>query len=429
MDFRRQSPKYRFVDHEIHLLGVKGMKRTCLAIFAIVLAGCATSPEITSWNMAREVNTPAAYQDYVQRYPDSGHTDEAREMIGKSKMDRILKADTVDECVRIMKTTPDPKIAATVAELAVKAAQKETSVEALYDFLAYFKGNAGAPEVRRRLEELEFKNAREDTSAGAMEYFLFRYPESRVAAEGRTLLSEKSFKQVKTWGNQYGFQAFLRRFPESPRAAEVRGWIKTAMPQAGSPNSGGTLAQAVEKSPWLQRYGCALSLSAGIRKHAGDVDSLRRDLYDLEKGADSGNLPASCSSVTVAARPGAEASIDETLRLMARAEVRRKDLADQWKVYGQRDQMVRGAVGASLKVSDELETAELSEEVLGRGPLGGLDAGREKGSVSARKALDRFKMAEKMIQRDREEIKRLLLETEGLYRPLRFYVTSCLAAE
>lgn len=402
------------------------MKRDCLAIIAIALAGCATSPEITSWNMAKEVNTPAAYQDYIRRYPQSGNADQAREMVGKSKMDQILKADTVDECIRIMKTNPDPKTAETVAGLAVKAAEKETSVEALYDFLAYFKSSAGAPEVRRRLEELEFKSASEDASTVAMEYFLFRYPESRFAAEGRKLLSEKSYGQVKIWGNQYGFKAFLQRFPESPRAAEVRGWIRTAVPQAGSLSSGRTLAWAVEKSPWLKRYGCALALSSGIRKHAGDIDSLRRDLYDLEK---NGNLPASCSSVIVTGRPGAEASIDETLRLMENAEGRRKELADQWKVYGQRDQMVRGAVGASLKVSDDLETAELSEEVLGSGPLGGLDAGREKGSVSARKALERFKVAEKMIASDREDIKRLLLETDGLYKPLQFYVTSCLAAE
>lgn len=408
---------------------MKGMQRASLAILAIAFAGCATSPEITSWNMAKEVNTPAAYQNFAQRYPASGHVDEAREMVGKSKMDQIMKADTVAECVRIKKTNPDPKTAATVEDLAFKAAQKETSVEALYEYLAYFKGHGGASAVRSRLEELEFKGASGDASLGAMEYFLFRYPESRFAAEGRTLLSEMSYGQVKAWGNQFGFKAFLQKFPESPHAAEVRGWIKTAMPQTGPLNPRETLAQAVEKSPWLKRYRCALSLSLGIRRHAGDVDSLRRELYDLEKGTASGNLPASCSSVTLAARPGAEASIDEVLRLMGRAEERRKELADQWKAYAQRDEMVRGAVGASLKVTEELETAELSEDVLGRGPLGGLDVGKEKGSVSARKALERFQVAETLIKRDREEIKPLLQVADGLYKPLQFFVTSSLAAE
>lgn len=405
------------------------MNRASLAILAVAFAGCATSPEITSWNMAREVNTPAAYQDYVQRYPNSGHTDEAREMIGKSKMDRILKADTVDECVRIMKTNPDPKTAATVADLAFKAAQNETSVEALYEFLEYFQGHDGAPAVRSRLEELEFDSARKDTSPRAMEYFLFRYPESRFTAEGRRLLSERSYGQVKAWGNQFGFKAFLQRFPESPHAAEVLGWIKPAIPQAGSPGPRETLAGAVAKSPWLKRYGCALALSSGIKKHTGDVDFLRRALYQLEKGDDSKTLPGSCSSVTLAARPGAGEPLDEALRTMTGAEERRKELADQWKAYAQRDEMVRGAVGASLKVTEELETAELSEDVLGRGPLGGLDVGKEKGSVSARKALERFQVAEKLIKRDKEEIKPLLLQTDGLYKPLQFYVTSCLAAE
>ncbi len=412
------------------------MKRACLAILAITFAGCATSPEITSWNMAREVNTPAAYQDFARRYPNSGHVDEAREMVVKSKTEQILKASTVAECVGIMKTNPDPKTAATVADLAFKAAEKESSVGELYDFLANFKDHGGSPSIRVRLEELEFKSASECASTGAMEYFLlrmeyflFRYPESRFAAEGRKLLSEKSYEQVKAWGNQYGFKAFLQRFPESSHAAEVRGWIKTATPQAGAPNSREALALAVENSPWLKRHGCALLLSAGIRKKAGDVDSLRYELYKLEKGAAPGNLPEACSSVAVSARPGAGESLDESLRMLAKAEGWRKELADQWKVYGQRDQMVRGAVGASLKVSDELETAELSEEVLGSGPLGGLDAGREKGSAYARKALERFKVAEKMIARDREDIKRLLFDTDSLYRPLQFYVTSCLAAD
>ena len=414
---------------KIILPGVKGMKRACLAILAVAFAGCATSPEITAWNMAKDVNTPAAYQNYAQRYPASGHADEARELVGKSKMEQILKADTVAECVRIMKTTPDPQIAATVAGLAAKAALKETSVEALYDFLAHFKGHAEAPAVRSRLEELEFKSASGDASPAAMEFFLFRYPVSRFAVEVRTLLSEKSYAQVKAWGNQYGYKAFLRKFPESPHAAEVRGWVKTPMPSTGTLQSGESLALAAERIPWLKRYGCALALSSEIRKNAGDVDTPRRALYDLEKGGASGKLPDACAAVTLAAGPGAEESLFEALRTMATAEERRNDLANSWKVYGQRDEMARAAVGASSKVTDELETAELSEEVLGSGPLGALDVGREKASVSARKALDRFRLAENLIGKDRESIKRLLIETDGLYRPLQLYVTSCLAAK
>jgi hypothetical protein len=405
------------------------MKRAFLVILTLYLAGCATSPETTAWNMAREVNTPAGYQNFATRYPDSDHADEAREMIEKSKMDQILKADSVAECVRIMKTNPDPQIAAKVADLAAKAVPKETSIESLYDFLDCFKGHAGVPAVRSRLEELEFNSAKGDASPGAMEYFLLRYPESRFAGEGRRILADKSYEQVKGWANQFGYKAFIQRFPESPRAVTVRGWIKNTTPLAVSSNSRETLALAMKKSIWLKKYGCALALSAAIRKNPADVDSLRQALYKLEKGSVTGELPGTCTSVTAVLRPGTGESLDEALRMMEKIEGHRTDLANLWKGYGQRDEIARVAVGASERVADELEAAELSEDVLGSGPLGGLDVGREKGSASARKAQELFTISKKVIERDREEIKRLLVETDRLYRPLQLYLGSCLIVE
>lgn len=405
------------------------MKRTCFAFLALAVAGCATSPEITAWNMAQDVNTPAGYQNFVNRYPDSGHADEASKMVGKAKMEQILKVDSVSECIRIVKTNTDPKIAATVADLAFKATPQETSVATLYDFLVYFKGHSGVPAVRSRIEELEFKGAGADASPVAMEYVLLRYPQSRFAADGQKLLAEKSYTQVKEWGNQFGFKTFLQKFPESPHAAEISGLIKTAAPHQALPNARIPLAQFVDKSPWLKKHGCALTLSAEISKNPGDIDSLRHILYNLEKGAASAELPERCSSMTLAARPGSGESLEEALRIMNGAEELRKELANQWKIYGQRDEMARTAVRASAKVADELESAELSEDVLGSGPLGGLDVGREKGSISARKAFERFKAMESAIMKDRDEIKRLLLETDSLYKPLQRYITNCLAAQ
>ncbi|HEY5995509.1 MAG TPA: hypothetical protein VIU29_00745 [Candidatus Deferrimicrobiaceae bacterium] len=405
------------------------MKKAFFAAFGLFAAGCATSPEITAWNMAREVNTPAAYQNFLQRHPDSGHADEARERVGKSEMEQIMAADTVAECVRTMKTKPDPKIAATVAELAYKAALKESSPDALYDFLAFFKGHAKASEIRSRLEELEFKAAGEDASPTALEFFLLKYPNSSRVPEAGKLLAEKSYAQVKAWDHPFGYKGFLQRFPDSPRAAEVRRSIPGGQSQAGTPVTREALAAAAEKSPWLKKYGCALALSAEIAKAPAEADSLRRSLRDLEKGNGAGSQPATCSSVALSAKPGGGEALAEALRMMAKAEERRKSLATRWKSYSQGEDMAKGAVGASTQVADELEAAELSEDVLGSGPLGGLDVGKEKGSVSARKAIERFGLAEKTIARDRADIKRMLLEMDALYRPLQYYVTGVIAVQ
>ncbi|MDD2272981.1 MAG: hypothetical protein PHP95_06770 [Desulfuromonadaceae bacterium] len=405
------------------------MKKACFAFLALALAGCVTSPEITAWNMANDVSTPAGYQNFVDRYPNSGHADEARKMVVKSKMEQLQKIDTVGECIRVIKTNPDPNISATVADLALKATPKETSVVALYDFLTYFKGHSGSSAVRSRLEDLEFKVASEQPSPGAMEYFLLRYPQSRFAAEGQKLLAEKSYEQAKEWGNQFGFKAFLQNFPESQHAAEVRGWLKPVKPSSSAASdTGKTLAQFVDKSPWLKRHGCALYLSEQIRNNQGNVDSLRHAIYTLENGATPEDISEDCSSASLSTKPGTSGNITEALQIMTRTEGLRKELANQWKTYGQRDEMAKTASRASAKVADELESAELSEEVLGSGPLGGLDVGREKGSLSARKALERFNAMESAIARDREEIKHLLLETDAMYKPLQRYITNCLTA-
>ncbi|MBI5575580.1 MAG: hypothetical protein HY896_04375 [Deltaproteobacteria bacterium] len=405
------------------------MKRIILAIFVLVFTGCATSPEITAWNMVREVNTPAAYKDFAQRYPQSGHADEARELIGKSEKERIMKAGSVAECVGIMKTNPDPKTAAMVGDLAFKAAQKETSVDALYEFLAYFKGHGGAQEVRNRLEELEFESARKDPSPMPKEYFLYRYPGSRFEAEGRKLLQETTFRQVKQWGNQYGYKAFLAKFPDAPQAAEVGGWIRSAPQRPGLPDLAGAISEAVSRSPLLRKHSCALALSSAIKENAGDPDVLRRRLYELEKGADSGALPDMCASAGLKARPDSEGNLSEALQALAILETQRKELAGKWEVYRERDEMVKAAIAASTNVSNELETAELSEEVLGSGPLGRVDTGAEKGSQSANRALERFQSVQNVIRRDKEDIQRMLLETESYYKPLKLYVTGCVVAK
>lgn len=405
------------------------MKKILFAGYALLMTGClTTSPESTAWNMAQEINTPAAYEDFIRRYPDSSHADDAEDLIEEARMDQVMKASTVAECVRALKTTQDQETIGTIADLAFKAALQETNAGALYDFLAHFKDHSGKPEIRRRLEGIEYRAAKDDPSPVPMEYFLLKYPASTFAGEGRALLAEKSYSQVAAWKNRYGYQAFLLKFPESPRAADMKSLLPSGVLQPDASNTQPTLAAAMENSAWLKRYGCAMALSASIGKNSGDVDSLRRELNELEKNA-AAPLPAACSSLKLAVRPGAGGDFTEAARMMTKTEERRKELANIWEVYRQREEVAKTAAVASEKVADDLEAAELSEDVLGSGPLGGLEVGREKGSVSARKANERFTQVGKIIEKNREDIKRALVEVDALYRPLKYYIGSSVIAQ
>jgi hypothetical protein len=406
------------------------MKKILLIGCALVMTGClTTSPDKTAWNMAQEINTPAAYENFMLRYPESSYADDARELVEKAKIDQIRNANTVAECVRAIKTVKDRKIAENVADLAFKAALTETTAEALYDFLSFFKDHKGAPEIRKRLEEIEYRTAKEDSSPVPMEYFLLKYPDSTFAGEGRDILAEKSYRQVRSWNNHYGFKAFLLKFPDTPQAAEVRQILaSSAPPQREISNAQPTLA-VIGNSAWLKRYGCALSLSNGIANKSGDVDSLRRELHEMEKAGGSGAYPESCSSLKLALRPGVGGEFAEAVGVMVKTEERRKELANIWEVYRQREQVAKTAAETSVKVADDLEAAELSEDVLGSGPLGGLDAGKEKGSLSARKAHEYFTSAVKTIEKNRNDIKQVLQDVDGVFRPLRYYISTSVVAQ
>jgi|GEM_PF-1184250 len=402
------------------------MQRPYAAAVALLLAGCATSAEITAWNMAREVNTPAAYEDFVRRYPQSDKAEEARALIEKAKEEKIKKAATVAEAVRAAEGIKDTRTVSLAADAAFEAAKRETSPDALYLFLETFKGHPGAAAVRERIEDLEFEAAAKADSSAALRHFLYRWPSSRRAAQARELLADRAYREAKAWNSPYGYEAFALSFPGDPRAAGARA-LAASVARPPGPAPGGaalTLAEAVKRVPSLRDHACALALSAALARGEGDADELRRTLRRIEKGEALGEPPPVCASAELGARAGAERAVAELLGVLALLEEQRKELAGRWEVLRQREEMAKAAAAASSSVANELETAELSEEVLGTGPLGRLEVGAEKGSRSARRAFDLFGATQEAIRRDKERIRGLLAEVEAAWRPLQ----ACVAA-
>jgi len=402
--------------------------RTPFLLSSILVLGCATSPETTAWRMAREADSPAAYRDFTTRYPSSDHAEEARERLAESEQARIRKASTVAACVGVLKTNPDPKTVAMVSDLAFQAAQAETSIESQYLFLAHFAEHRGAAAVRARLEALELERAVQDPAPSRMEFFLYRYPGSANEPRARALLAEKAFLQAKERGSQLAYKAFLARFPESPHAPEVRGWIRSAPTRPDAPNLQATLDQVVGRSRPLQRHACALALSGAIKASTVPPDALRLQLHELEQEAAPTSLPSACAAAGLRARPHREGNLAEALEALAPLEALREELLGRLEVYGQREDLAAAAAASSATLADDLETAELSEEVLGSGPLGNVDAGAEKGSRSAKKASERFQAVQAVIRRERDEVKRMVGEGEMLHEALLAYVIGCVDA-
>ena len=402
--------------------------RLVRACALLALAACAASPEVTAWRMALEVDTPAAYRDFTARYPRSSHADDARERAALAERARAEKATTVAECVAILRSQNPSINGDALADLAFKAAQTEQSVDAQYLFLEHFRSHPGAAQVRSRLETLELEEALRDSTPAALEGFILRHPASAQEGRVRTLLAERTFAETRDRGGQLAFKAFVARFPDSERAAEVRGWIVPSVPRAGDAAVQDSLDEALRRTPALQRRSCALALSATIRKGSDGADDARRMLRELQRDEEAVAAPGACEGARLVPRARQEDSLAEALAVLLPLQTLRQEQVSRHDAFRERGELARAAATASASLADELETAELSEQVLGAGPLGGIDVGPDKGSHSARRAHEQLRSVQKSVEGNLAEVAQMLAETERLHRTLVAYVSGCVDA-
>lgn len=141
--------------------------RTITATAAIVLVALASGCERqeAAWQEAREADTIAAYQEYVEAYGDSPQADEAEQRI------RALRA----------------------ADLWIETRQADT-VEAYQRFLAQFPDSQEAEQARARLEELERQSEwaalRASTNIDALRAFAEQYSDHPVSEKARQRIAQ-----------------------------------------------------------------------------------------------------------------------------------------------------------------------------------------------------------------------------------------------
>lgn len=396
------------------------------AMALLAAVACATSPDVTAWRMAKEVDTPAAYRDFTTRYPRSSFVDEAQERLAQSEQTRVARASTVADCVAIARSAPANLDRAALGDQALKAALADPQPDAQHLFLEHFGAHPGAPKVRARLEALELEQALRDGSPAALEGYLLRHPGAAAEGRVRAQLAEKAWAEARARGGQLAAKAFLARFGESAHAAEARALVRPSEPRPGGGSVQAALDEALKGSPALQRRACALTLSASIRRDPARADAARRQLLELERSDQA--PPEACATARLQARPRQEGNLAEALEGWRPLEALRREAAERWEAYRQREELARAAAAASASLGDELETAELAEQVLGAGPLGGIDVGPDKGSGSARRANERLQAIIPVIERKRAEVTRLLAESEVLHRTLTDYVMGCVDA-
>jgi hypothetical protein len=140
-----------------------------IAIAAMLLSVVGCSMAESDWNKALTLNTTAAYQSFIEKYPRGEHVDEAK--------GRILSLQD---------------------DQAWQAAQRADTVESFQNYLKIYGGGLHADDARFEITALrratEWKSMQNDLTAGSLQAFLQKYPDGIESNEARQRLAAIAYR-------------------------------------------------------------------------------------------------------------------------------------------------------------------------------------------------------------------------------------------
>lgn len=165
-----------------------------LPLFALLLipVGCATSVD-TVWEQTKATDTVQAYNNFIQSFPSSPYTEEAKTR--RTNLNAMADWKTTEET---------------------------DTIPAYTSFLQHRGDTEMAETARRRIDELRWQQVRESGRLNEMERFVAEHPDSRFIGEARDAISAHYWKQAQRSGQIQSVESFIEKNPDSPHIEEAR---------------------------------------------------------------------------------------------------------------------------------------------------------------------------------------------------------------
>ena len=190
---------------------MKSQRSVFALCLTLVFLGCATTG--TFWWRATRANTVDAYRDFLQKYPDSRYTVEARHRIEELDWQAARSLNSVDAYERFVMNYPEsphrPKADSLIEELDWKQAQAGKGLDAYQGFVRKHPSSRYRSLAETRIEELEWQQATAENRIEAYQTFLTHHPESRFGDQARARIEELEYDRVRVTNTIETYEDFL----------------------------------------------------------------------------------------------------------------------------------------------------------------------------------------------------------------------------
>jgi outer membrane protein assembly factor BamD (BamD/ComL family) len=261
------------------------MKIQASSITALLLATSVTvfltscsNPE-SDLKTAEQANTEQAFQQFIQKHPESPLVAQAQRDQEKVVYEVAMKAGTSSSFKTFLQRFPKSPLADQASAEWERAeydqAGRAGTVAAYEAFLKQFPSGAHGGQAKSNLEGAEFAGACAQPSIPTWHAFLDKYPESSHAAAATSNLCELAFQQAANANTVSNLEAFLREFPGTQRS------------QAALEKLAPLIFKDVVRSNTIPAYEVFLKRFGSTRTASQASDALARLEYQVATNEDS----------------------------------------------------------------------------------------------------------------------------------------------
>ena len=194
---------------------------TPVVFVALLLTSC-SNPE-GEFKKAEQANTEQAYNQFIQKHPDSPLVAQAEAQIDSLTFKAAQSANTVATWEAFLQKYPQSTNAAVahevLAQLVFQQAATSNSVVAFEGVVKRFADTAAAKEAAKHIEELDYHSATNVNDIAAYEVFVTRHQQGQFTDEIKNRLEVKC--EERDWNNSImsntvdGYCEFNKRHPAS----------------------------------------------------------------------------------------------------------------------------------------------------------------------------------------------------------------------
>ena len=180
-----------------------------------------------SYRTASKKNTIESYQNFLENYPSTKDSRQARLKLYNLEFENAQKINSIEAYEQFLKKYPDGNHKQNARDACEKIefenAQKINSIEAYEQFLKKYPDGNHKQNARDACEKIEFENAQKINSIEAYEQFLKKYPDGRQA---KKIVEMLHFEQAKASDSIFAYMSYLKNHPDGSGVKKIQGRLR-----------------------------------------------------------------------------------------------------------------------------------------------------------------------------------------------------------